>query len=65
MYTPRGKDMAHLYQQSTVGRQSLCRRPIDNMVPASQIVKLRDGICLTCAKAAQKIFAEKDGKQQP
>jgi hypothetical protein len=57
MYTPRGQETAHLYQQSSTGKRTpLCRRPLDTMVPASQIVRLRSGICATCAREAQKIF---------
>jgi hypothetical protein len=67
IYTPRGKDTAHLYQQSASGkRMPLCRRPLDNMVPASQIVRLRYGICATCAREAQKIFSRSsDGGKTP
>jgi len=58
IYTPRGKGIAHLYQQTSSGKRlPLCRRPIDNMVPASQIVRLREGICGTCTREAKKILS--------
>src|ERR1700691_3573983 len=60
LYTPRRSKTAHLYGEGQSGLLwSLCRQPVDETVPASQIVKLRPGICRICAREAQQIFARK------
>jgi hypothetical protein len=61
MCTPRRSKTAHLYGEGQSGLLwSLCRQPVDESVPASQIVKLRPGICRICAREAQQIFSRKD-----